>query len=232
MSQVPPRLARCAERLIADDPLAQAIPFRAERWSRTLDACAHLKPVLDACTTPEMVTRADLAAIGRSVVAGESPPERLLLATMIWGFGGVGYGPYRTKCMLDDLQGRDRLRTTIALLSEGKLSEAYAGFRVRMCGPAFFTKFFYAVGLGAGLDPLPLVLDSQVAVSLRQLHDDGAVDVSTLVRGGRSVMYFPEGYARYVALLNGWARELGCRPDAIERLLFERPAVFREPLIP
>lgn len=229
LEPVPPRLARFAEQLRADDPLTQAIPFKAERWRTGLDTCAHLEPTLEACAVPGVVTRSDLAAISRAVVAGEAHPERLFVATMVWGFGTVGYGPYRTRLMLDDLGTRPHLAEIVALLTAGRLAEAYQSFRVKMCGPAFFTKFFYAVGLGAGLEPLPLVLDSQVAISLRNLAVDGAIDAARLVRGEPNVQHFPAGYTRYVALINSWARELGCRPDAIEKLLFAPPATFRDP---
>jgi hypothetical protein len=229
LEPVPPRLARFADQLRADNPLTQAIPFKADRWRTGLDTCAHLEPALAACAAPGVVTRADLAAISRAVVAGETQPERLFVATMIWGFGTVGYGPYRTRIMLDNLGAGPHLAEVVALLAAGRLAEAYQHFRVRMCGPAFFTKFFYAVGLGAELEPLPLVLDSQVAISLRTLAADGAIDAALLVRGEPNVQHFPAGYTRYVALLNRWARELGCRPDAIEMLLFDPPPAFRDP---
>jgi hypothetical protein len=228
LEPVPPRLAQFADQLRADNPLTQAIPYKADRWRTGLDTCAHLEPTLEACATPGVVTRADLATISRAVVAGDAQPEWLFVATMIWGFGTVGYGPYRTRIMLDNLGVRPHLVEVVALLTAGQLAEAYKHFRVKMCGPAFFTKFFYAVGLGAELELLPLVLDSQVAISLRHLAVDGAIDATRLVRGQPNVQHFPAGYTRYVALLNSWARELGCRPDAIEKLLFDPPPAFRD----
>lgn len=212
MTTVPSRIARCAECLRAMDPLAQAIRFYPASWTKTLSGCEYLRPVLGACATPGVITRADLAAISRGVSESQRPAEHLFLATMIWGFGTRGYGPYRTEKMLKDLKGRTRLTKTIEHLKQGEIIKAYDGFHVTVCGPAFFTKFFYAVGLGAALDPMPLVLDSVVMASLQDLEQDGELDAAQLVRGHSTVHRFSEGYARYVELLNGWARIIAAAP--------------------
>ena len=230
MSNVPDRVARFADHLRAADPMAQTILFRPEAWTKALGDNEHLASVLTVCGPSRTITRANLATIGGDKINDTFPLERLFIAAMIWGFGDRGYGGYRTQLMLADLKERTRLAKTGALLREGKLGEAYEGFRVKQCGPAFFTKFFYAVGLGAALDPLPLVLDSRVAASLRKIAKDGELDAAQLVRGQKHVHRFPEGYARYVALLNDWAHVIGCRPDAIEMLLFKPPASFDAPL--
>lgn len=227
---VPIRIARLRDQLRASDPLDQTIPYTIDRWQRYVSDEVGLRAVVEACAEPGVISRRDLASIGQAVANAQTPAHTLFLATMIWGFGKVGYGPHRTQRMLENLQGRSRLDTTIRLLCEGRLSDAYEGFRVTMCGPAFFTKFFYAVGLGLNLEPLPLVLDSRIAAALRLLQADDALDAAQFVRGRRTVTPYAEGYVRYSALMDMWAAELGCRADAIERLLFESPPTFTAPL--
>lgn len=225
---VPERIARLRKDLQASDPLKHRVRYRIERWRKYLRNDPSLEEVDAACAGT--ISRRTLATLGRAVGEQREPARDLFLATMIWGFGPAGYGPYRTREMLKDLRNRTRLEKTVALLAEGRLEQAYTDFRVAQCGPAFFTKFFYAVGLGFGLDPLPLVLDSRVAEALETLQKDGALDMSQFVRGERSVARYLDGYLRYVDVMHAWAATLRCRADAIELLLFKCPPEFAAPL--
>ena len=94
------------------------------------------------------------------------------------------------------------------------------------------SKFFYAVGLGINLDPLPLVLDSRVAKALLTLSKECELKVTDLIRysinkkGDITLQKYPEGYVTYVQLMNLWSKELDCQADAIELFLFDPPKEF------
>jgi len=123
---------------------------------------------------------------------------------------------------------QDVLTEALAHIRDGDIHSAYEVFDVHQCGPAFAAKFFYAAGLGAGVRPLPLVLDRQVACSLRELQRDGDLVLAEWARLDRGGYILPhvDGYVRYVNAVNGWAEEMNCRPDAIEMFLFDPPASF------
>ena len=168
---------------------------------------------------PQQISRSDIA----SLAADSENARKVFLATMLWGYGTVGYGAYRTSIMLDDENSRNAIGESFRLVSVGKYIEAYKMFVLPRCGAAFFTKYFYFVGLGTKVDPLPLILDSVVANSLVQL----GVDISLLARvtknsDGRitSIGKYADGYVRYVEMMNNWANQIGCRPDSIENWLF------------
>ena len=109
-------------------------------------------------------------------------------------------------------QGFDEtLKETSDQIRSGKTGEAYDSFvsgKIRMCGRAFFTKYFYFLGHAAG-DAYPLILDSKVGAELQKL-------VGKILRGGR------DEYVEYMEIMGEWARRLGCAPDDIECFLYEQ----------
>jgi hypothetical protein len=230
---LPEKLRLWREQLLRKDPDSQQkMPYPVSTWSAQIGRDRDFQDVVRAY--PKCLGRKDVAQ-----QAAEARQEgtvaslrRLFIATMLWGYGEVGYGPWRTREMLEDRRLPRTLQATFALLGEGRLLEAYRQFDVTRCGPAFFSKFFYFVGLGRRLDPCPLILDSRVAQSLGLLLGDGLRTFASVTRGeDGSVAYvdrFAEGYERYVRTMNDWARQLGCRPDSIELLLFDPPTWFAE----
>lgn len=203
MSTVPDYLQARAEQLCKDDPLTQSIRWIPANWQKRLSEDADLEKL--ATTYPTVITRRDLQLIGQAASS-----RQLWLATMIWGYGTVGYGAFRTSAMLSTPHFEETLNKSIDLLKAGEIINAWNLFtnpqtKLARCGSAFFTKFFYSVGLSQNLHPLPLVLDSVVYGALRQhLNWEGTIY-----------------YSAYVRQLNSWAETLQCRPDAIERLLFD-----------
>ncbi|MCQ3928892.1 MAG: hypothetical protein DPW16_00405 [Chloroflexi bacterium] len=172
---------------------------------------------------PVGVSRGQIAQLVTNVAIGNLEFSRLrktFLVAMMWGYGTVGYGPYRTQIMLNSLNVETILTDTYSLLKSGKVVEAYDQFHVDRCGPAFFTKFFYFVGLGLKLKPLPLILDSVVARSLSHpdMIGEDIKELASITNG--SVGRYAEGYQKYLTLVERWAKELECRPDAIEYFLF------------
>ncbi len=132
--------------------------------------------------------------------------------------------------MLADPRLDAALAQAFTAVAAGNLLGAYQDFAVAWCGPAFFTKLLYAVGLGCGADPLPLVLDARVARSLQVLADDGSLRFADFVSlgAGDTVAWDPAGWVRFVEAGNQWASVLGCHHDAIEMLLFDSPSLFTQ----
>lgn len=218
------------------EPDRQRVPYRAATWRRHL---GDNDPDLAALTAehPGRLTRGDLRELSRLAHGDSALRRRLFLATMIWGYGTVGRGPWRVARMLADPRLDAALDQAFTAVGAGDLLSAYQNFIVAWCGPAFLTKFLYAVGLGCGADPLPLVLDARVARSLQVLAGDGSLRFADFVTlgAGDTVAWNPAGWVRFVEAANQWASVLGCHPDAIEMLMFESPSLFTQfcpPLAP
>jgi len=170
---------------------------------------------------PQQISRSDIANLASST--SSEVPRTAFLAAMLWGYGTVGYGAYRTSIMFRAKDFQNMIEKSFRSVSDGKYMDAYGMFILPMCGSAFFTKYFYFVGLGNKTTPLPLILDSVVANSLAQL----GVDISQLAKvtknsAGKivSVGRYADGYFQYVEMINSWASEIDCRPDSIEKWLF------------
>lgn len=225
---LPPQLRERANILQTIDPDAQTIPYRRQHWVTYIGNDEDFAYIVE--TYPDTISRGNIAAIARKAHATKDKVwiRRLFLATMIWGYGTVGYGPYRTLHMINAPQALDILQTTFMLISTNNLLAAYQQFRLSKCGPAFFTKYFYFIGMGHDYRPLPLVLDSVVARTLEEwLH----LEISQFARVVRNKQgritalgYHSQGYYKYVHLMNTWAQSLGCRADSIELLLFSQPS--------
>ena len=144
---------------------------------------------------------------------------KAFLASMIWGYGLVGYGPYRTERILtrdsamSDKQAIEQLVEIAGIAqSEGGVAafDHVATQRrrrtpyLKFLGPAFGTKFLYFLTKATSVPTTP-VLDSVVHGWLQQ-H---APEV-----GNFSLSWWDTAsYERYVELLHSWAAEL----PALER---------------
>ncbi|NJP32068.1 8-oxoguanine DNA glycosylase OGG fold protein [Micromonospora thermarum] len=148
-----------------------AITVHIDRWRAALPPDAWPGGFLET----GVVWRRDVFAVADTWRAGEATPRQLLSAVLMWGYGPIGYGPWRTARSLegdpdgtrlaralDGLRGpipdEDVLRTAYRRLRDPKES------RLPRLGPAFFTKLLYFAGYRRGAGGLqPLILDSVVA---------------------------------------------------------------------
>lgn len=228
MDKVPHELRRHQAELGRLDPLdsnAQAIEYVSKRWERHFPGDVSLKMVTEKY--PGVITRGDLAQLARIAKRrrDDDSARALFLGAMLWGYGTVGYGPYRTARMLGAPNARKVLVATLHYVLAGQIRKAYEEFRLPWCGPAFFTKYFYFAGLESDLRPRPLILDTVVANVLERWLRVGVNGIARVVREkGRitEIARDPDGYERYIQLLNGWAEELKCAPDGLELFLFNR----------
>lgn len=211
----PKSLQRHSAQIADLEPHLQTIPYNPGEWEKWVGAYDEFHAL--QTQLPGSVSRSDLTRLATEAMACRARLRKLFLAVMVFGYGNNGR-KFRVRTMLETFDQQPCLLDgTLDLLLSGRVAEAHSGFRVAQCGPPFFTKFFYAVGLGAQLSPMPLILDSRVYQALNVLHDRGEIDQWQYYT--RSA-WTGEGYARYVEDMGGWASQLGCRADALEMYLF------------
>lgn len=140
------------------------VTVHADRWRAGLPPNAWP----DDFPTDGTVWRRDVFAVADAYRAGSASPRHLLTAVLVWGYGPIGYGPWRAARSLGaDPDGR---RLAYALrepaFDEDALRTAYRRFRdpdharLPWLGPGLFTKVLYFAGYRRGgwcaaADPRP-----------------------------------------------------------------------------
>ncbi|PPS90279.1 hypothetical protein BZZ08_00981 [Streptomyces sp. MH60] len=116
------------------------------------------------------VSRAEVVAAVRAAERSESW-AKAFVATQVWGYGGSGYGPYRTRQVLAQPNAEAVLTEAVSLLVDEGAVAAYELLNtLHGLGPSFFTKFLYFAGLALPevKGPRPLILDRVLAGVLRR----------------------------------------------------------------
>jgi len=214
-----------APMIAAIDPDQHAIPYTADKWAQYFQGEPYWQDIQQ--NHPLQITRGDLRVMAQALL---QPFQingiyELFLGSMIWGYGTVGYGPYRTSLMFQT-QGLNQTLTAICdLLSHGQFLDAYRRSDIDFCGPAFFTKFFYFFGLGVQGAQDALILDSVIAKRFEETLQVPIAQFAKVARNpntGRisAIQRFPEGYVCYLRNMQSWAQQLHVRADAIELFLF------------
>ncbi len=212
---IPDVLKRSQAEIQTTDPTGQAIEYPVNTWRRHLNPDEDLEYLALKCPSP--IARRDIFEL--AAVAKASPSHhavrRLFIGIMLFGYGTVGYGPWRTKQMLTTYQADSVLQQSFGLVLQRRLEEAYSLLsRLRYCKSSFITKFLYFAGFGVGMKDYPLILDQNVEKALRE---NVGMDVSHFVNASRQD---PKGYLRYVDTMHSWARELDCEAHNIEYFLW------------
>ncbi|GAA2559834.1 hypothetical protein GCM10010423_72610 [Streptomyces levis] len=196
----------------------------ATHWWNTETAAAHLPgtPVTEPGVTE--LSRGDLFRDAANLDPGcEEELLRFLWRVLAWGSGmRLRLNRRRIRAVADNPSSAvAALRQALQAARENP-AHAYEALRpegrnaIAYLGPAFSTKVLYFAGGGA-LDHPCVILDSQVAATLRDI-----CKWDSLGKGG----WPTSTYVRYCALLDRWAREesrqLGRHigTDEIERWLF------------
>ncbi len=95
------------------------------------------------------IRRSEVLKLGAMFRAGDISATDLFIASMVWGNGGTGYGPYRTAVALKIPRNGaipERVLEEVGgLASKGDLERAYRTMTSALwrIGPAFGTKFLY-----------------------------------------------------------------------------------------
>jgi hypothetical protein len=160
-------------------PRQAGILWRRERWLATFPGSGH---ALDSL--PEYLDRATVRAACLDAPSSPAAARDAFLVAMAWGYGKVGYGPWRTARILQESShAPDHLARVARRLAERGALDAYgllAGeCRLRGLGPAFGTKYLYFCPQSAA-GPQALVFDRLVAGWLAE-H----VDVALTLPPGR-----------------------------------------------
>jgi len=213
---------------------ASGADYKPKQWQEYFAGdsitSADLNTIMEKC--PKKISRSDVRCFGLQTRAGDHAEiRRFFLACMIWGWGNRGIGLINTENCLSQLGVKGTLlKETMERIKDRKIFEAYEEFKLPYCRPAFFTKFFYFVGLSYEIRPLPVILDTNVAKFLEFLSTQEEYDLfKLLVKVNRdkkrqisSIRSYPEGYTRYIYCMDDWAKELGCpSADNVEYFMFK-----------
>jgi len=201
-----------------------AFPVHPERWRQ--DRYRHLlrwRRLLDQL--PTRLSNDDVLAMRQIGSA-----MQLFLWAMAWGFGGArqGYGAWRTDQMLAPPDAQQRVECLLALLADGKLSDAFSALhdpvrcRLPRLGTAFGTKLLYFGGFGLGTVPHePLVLDAMVVRAFARpgLLTPAGTRIFAGVSASTTSTAAYEQYLAGVHVLRD-QHTPGTRVDAVERWLW------------
>jgi hypothetical protein len=193
-------------------PQQPAIGWPRLRWLARFPDSADLLAAL-----PDQLDRATVRAACSDAANSPAAAWQAFMVVMVWGYGTVGYGPWRTARVCSDTSGaRERLARVAQQLAERGALEAYGLFagdcRLRWLGPAFGTKFLYFCPQGP--EPQALIFDRLVARWLTK-------NTSIAFNAGP---WSSTTYRRYLELLCGWAAVLGVGSDEVERCIFQAQA--------
>ncbi len=199
--------------LAAGRPRQPAMAWPRDRWLRMLPEHAEFLRALPAVLDREAVRAYGLRATETPALAAEA-----FIAVMAWGYGDVGFGPFRTARALGETpEAPNRLFSIATTLANGGPLAAYrrlaSDARLIGLGPAFGTKFLYFTQPDGAPKPA-LILDRLVA---RWLVCEAGVELDPVPWSGST-------YRRYLELMHEWAALIGCRPDELEYCMFQAMA--------
>ncbi|MCD2186615.1 8-oxoguanine DNA glycosylase OGG fold protein [Actinomycetospora soli] len=147
--------------------------------------------------------------------ATETTVVDAFIASMVWGFGRVGYGAWRTRRILDVADAPARL---LAVHAEATAGGGPVGFRamadhpVQHLGVAFGTKFLFFAVEAAGVKPAAPVLDRVVRSWLAD-NVGLRLDIWSWRR--------PQDYELYCEKLTEWGEARGPSVGDVEEAIFE-----------
>jgi hypothetical protein len=188
-----------------------------QRWLQSLPGYADTLNSL-----PDALDREAVRYACRDATRDGSSATAAFVAVMVWGFGLVGFGSYRTGRALATPGAPERLLSAVRTLAdEGPLAAYRRLGRTDDCkleglGPAFATKYLYFC------QPRPvrttaLILDDLVAFWL---------DCNVTFRLD-AVPWSARTYRRYLDQMHAWADELDCASDDLEQCMFQTEATRR-----
>lgn len=203
----------------------QKVSWNHGSWGASLSTGTgfDLATVTDTLAKIEQHRAAESGISRQAVVAiADGDPLRLLVAAMAWGFGPVGYGPYRTRKMLTTPgMGLEETLAEIFEASGRGASDAWPSLftngrpRISHLGVAMGSKYLYfAAGGPGGGAGAPVVYDMRLYNALTSLS------------GGLATAPNPRGYvttaayASVVAWIDAKAEEHSLHRDDVEYRLF------------
>jgi hypothetical protein len=175
------------------------------------------------------ITRQHLFALGRQAVAGDAGDRRrLLVGTLMWGYGPKGGRSYTNANRVLKVGGLDRkLDECATAIHDVNIRAAYRAIDgLSGYGSGYFTKYLYF--LARELDwgdqaPKPLIFDSRVESTLVFIAKALNVRWDEYLIERRSAV---ARYLYYCETAQSWAADLGLPPgvegaEKIEQYLFD-----------
>ncbi|MFG1834104.1 8-oxoguanine DNA glycosylase OGG fold protein [Micromonospora chersina] len=204
---VPNRLRELLHRWDAEGRRPQGeIGWNRTTWLASLTEHQDLLAEL-----PDRLGRDHVTERGRRADEGENKAVRAFVTAMVWGYGRVGYGAFRTARVLRENDEAPRILREVASKTRrdggAEAFEWLKRHRLRYLGVSFATKYLFFCS-DAAASPA-LVLDRRVQ---RWLWQYAACHVS--------LDWNVEDYRRYLCLVTKWAQDLDLRPDEVEYLMF------------
>ena len=162
---------------------------------------------------PESLSRIDVRKISESI---ESTVIEKFVASMIWGYGDLGYGSYRVNKMFSTPGFHEKISESFELSSTGRILEAYEFLsknRIQQLGPAFGTKW---LSFSSPITKPAPIYDSFIALWVTKYAKKEFGEVST-----SSEVWSKRTYATYFEWMFSNSLEFGIRPDDLELLIFQ-----------
>ncbi len=204
--------------IVSDCSAERPIPCDVTRWGSELEGYGF--PGAVPAELFERVVRDNTITREMVFEHQDGDPLDLLVASMLWGFGPIAYGPYRTAQMLTQRDSNvsvssvvDDIRTQASESPEAGFGSLFASRRprLRQLGIAMGTKLLYFAGARRGESRVPLVLDQVVFTACGRV----GIDAPDPRRYTSS-----ESYSTYCTDMTARAQALGVDSDVLEMSLF------------
>ena len=202
-------------------PAQEPIDWNRERWeapdSRYPKIASH-KTFIKGLPNP--IGREDVRGYGADASRSTAKAVEAFVASMVWGFGGTGYGVYRTNRILTvNPDAPQRLHDVAEILKSDGPVEGYRAIansdqsRLKWLGPAFGTKYLYFCSPD---DNPALVLDALMAAWLNKHCEPSEPKL-------RPWQWSTTKYEEYLANMTKWAGS-ACTPAELETIIFTAEA--------
>lgn len=177
--------------------------WKLDSWIRQLPEC---KAVLSGLPQGA-IDRSDAIELTGEVNDEESA-VRAFLISMIWGYGPVGYGPYRSRRVLNSPDAPARLLKVARIAQTAGGLKAFEHIEVqrradraylKYLGPAFGTKYLYFLTASVGPANTTPVMDAVVRRWFRKNVPDASMNV---------LYWDTESYAAFLDHLRYWSKAL------------------------
>lgn len=219
MRKAPQLLVELVESSEFSPDVVRRVKVYPATWARWIADDAETEGLtwFDTSIREATVERADLLNLAATIEDDDPTTlRRLFVATMMWGTGqSNGRGPRYLSLALADSRLDETLHHTRQAVLDNRPEDAYSQFKIDGVGPSFFTKWFWAAGLGSDLRVVPLVLDARVWASLGALGWNSVTAAESRLRKLR--------YRAYLDVCAEWAAgnpELFSSPEDVENVLF------------
>jgi hypothetical protein len=177
-------------------------------WQTAFPQYAH-----HLAAVPSLIDRAYLWRVCSDL---SLPIDVRFLIIMVWGYGTVGYGPYRTQKMFSSEGLNNSLETTRRFLLDGKPLEAYRTLQfsgIHQLGPAYSTKVMCF--LAGDAEIAPPIFDSVVSKTLA-IHYPDVFNA----QNSNSQIWSISNYSGYLRFVEQKSETLQLTCHEIELLLY------------